>query len=78
MSIRADSLKQTLGKTIAAIVIRESVGAGPRDQIFVVFTDNTYIELYGDMGWSSTLEVGDLDTVKRYAVRFGGHVEVIS
>jgi hypothetical protein len=54
------------------------VGAGPRYQLFVIFTDNTYLEFYGDMDWSTHLETGDLETVKQYASRFGGRVTVIT
>ncbi len=76
MSVRA--YQHIVGKTIAGVVIRKSVGAGPRDQLFIVFTDNTYLELYGNLGWSNNLEIGNLETVKQYASRFGGNVEVIS
>jgi hypothetical protein len=78
MRPRTGILKQIVGKTIAGIVIRESMGTGPRDQLFIVFTDDTYLEIYGNLGWSNSLEVGDLETVKQYAARFGGNVEVIS
>jgi hypothetical protein len=78
MSVRAEALRHIVSKTITGVVIRNSVEAGPRDQLFIVFTDNTYLEFYGDIGWSSHLEVGDLETVKQYAARLGGNVEVIS
>jgi hypothetical protein len=78
MSTRAEILKHIVGKTIAGIVIRESKGAGPRGQLFMIFTDNTYLEFYGDVEWSSHLEVGDLETVKQYANQLGGNVEVVS
>jgi hypothetical protein len=74
---RSETFKQIVGKTIAGIVIHDGIKAGPRDQLFIVFTDNTYMEFYGDMGWTSHLEVGDLETVKQYAARLGGNVEVI-
>lgn len=78
MSLKPELLKQILGKTIAAIVTREGAGAGPRYQLFVIFTDNTYLEFYGDIGWSTHLETGDVETVKHYLTRFGGRVVVIS
>ena len=78
MSIKSELLKQIIGKTIAGIVAREGAGAGPRYQLFVIFTDNTYLEFYGDMGWSTRLETGDVETVKQYASRFGGQVFVIT
>jgi hypothetical protein len=78
MGAKAEILKQILGKTIAGIVIRHSKGAGPRDQLFIVFTNDTYLEFYGDVGWPNHLEIGDLETVRQYASRFGGNVAVIS
>ncbi len=78
MSAKAGILKHIIGKTIDGIVIQENQGAGPLYQLFIVFTDNTYLEFYGNLGWSDRLEVGNLETVKHYAARFGGKVEVIS
>ena len=78
MSPKPELLKQIVGKTIAGIVTHEGMGIGPRYQLFMIFTDNTYLEFYGDMGWSSHLETGDVETVKQYASRFGGNVVVIT
>jgi hypothetical protein len=78
MSLKPEFLKQIVGKTIAGIVTREGAGVGPRYQLFMIFTDNTYLEFYGDMGWSTLLQSGDIDTVKQYATRFGGKVVVIN
>jgi hypothetical protein len=78
MRLKPELLKQIVGKTIAGIVAREGAGAGPRHQLFVIFTDNTYLEFYGDMDWSAHLETGDVETVKQYASRFGGNVVVIT
>lgn len=78
MSTKAEILKHIVGKTIAGFVIHESKGAGPRGQLFVILTDNTFLEFYGDMSWTSHLEVGNLETVKQYAARLGGNVEIIS
>lgn len=44
----------------------------------MIFNDNTYLEFYGDMSWTNRLEIGDLETVKQYASRFGGKVIVIN
>jgi hypothetical protein len=44
----------------------------------MIFTDNTYLEFYGDMGWLAHIESGDVETVKQYASRFGGNVVVIT
>ena len=74
MIFKSEFLKEILGKTITGIVIREGTGAGPRYQFFVVFTDNTYLELYGDIDWTTHLGSGDVETVKQHAARLGGTV----
>ena len=78
MSLKSEILKQIVGKTIGGIVIREGVGAGPQYQLFMIFTDNTYLEFYGNMDWSTHLVNGDVETVRQYASRFGGRVVVIT
>ncbi len=78
MNFKSEFLQQIVGKTIAGIVTREGLKAGPRYQLFVIFTDNTYLEFYGEMGWSTRLETGDVETVLQYASRFGGSVVVIT
>jgi hypothetical protein len=78
MSLNPESLKRIMGKTIAAIVTREGAGAGPRRQFFLIFTDNTYQEFYGDMGWSTGSGSGNVQTVQQYASRFGGNVVVVT
>jgi len=77
MSATTGILKQVLEKTVAGVVIRKNAGADLRDQLFVVFTDNTYLEFSDDIGRSNRLEDGDLETVKQYAAQLGGNVEVI-
>ena len=78
MRLKSELLKQIVGKTIAGIVTLENRGAGPRYQLFVIFADNTYLEFYGNMDWSTHLGTGDVETVKQYASRFGGTVVVIA
>jgi hypothetical protein len=41
-------INQTLGKTITGIIVKEDVtGDGrPASQVFLLFSDNTYYELY--------------------------------
>jgi hypothetical protein len=78
MSFKSEFLKQIIGKSISGIVLAENTGPGPQYQIFVTFTDNTYLEFYGDMGWATHLETGGIETVKQYVSRFGGKVVVIN
>ena len=78
MSPKPEFLKQIVGKTIAGIVTREGVGTGPGYQLFVIFTDNMYLEFYGDIGWSTHLETGNVETVMQYASQFEGQVVVVT
>jgi hypothetical protein len=74
MIFKSEFLKEILGKTIAGIVIREGTGAGPHYQFFVVFTDNTYLELYGNIDWTTHLESGNVEAARQHATRAGGTV----
>jgi hypothetical protein len=78
MIFKSEFSKEILVKTIAGIVLREGTKAGLRSQFFVIFTDNTYLELYGDIEWSTHLESGDVETVKQRAARLGGSVVSIA
>lgn len=40
-----EEIKDIVGKTIKGVVVRESDKA-PQSQVFLVFTDGTYYELY--------------------------------
>jgi hypothetical protein len=74
MISKSKFLKEILGKTITGIVIREGTGAGPHYQFFVIFADNTYLELYGNIDWSTHLESGNVETARQHAIRAGGTV----
>ena len=39
-------IEQIVGKTIAGVIVREA-DSEPRRQVFLVFTDDTHFELYG-------------------------------
>lgn len=71
-------LHQIVGKTISGFIFREGNGAGPWYQLFIVFSDNTYLEFYGDLSWNNSLEAGDLEAARQYAASFKGMVEEIS
>ena len=66
-----EGIYQAVGKTIERVVIKEKVHGGndPRNQVFLIFTDGTYYELYTsseDMGFCGRVDTGDRDTVLRY------------
>jgi len=55
-------LNEMVGKTISGVVVKE----GPRQMIFVVFSDDTHMEFYGS----------DIHNIK--GIRPGGMEEVLS
>jgi len=65
-----DGLRQILGKTIRAAVVAESSDS-PGHQVFLIFTDDTYFEFYGDQfNCSSGIDLGGLHKVRDYVSRF--------
>ncbi len=52
-----DAIKKVNDKTIKGVIVTEGAKA-PRSQVFIVFSDNTYYELY----WSTNISgVGEID-----------------
>src|SRR5689334_253333 len=43
-----DGFKEIIGKQIASVVVAENDKRAPRNQAFLVFTDGTCLELYGE------------------------------
>lgn len=68
------SLSEILGKTIVGVLVND-IPTCPRRQVFLVFSDRTYYELYsssGDIDFASGVDKGDMDAVERYAAKFPG------
>jgi len=60
------ALSQLGGKTIAHVVVKEGVRAGPAAQLFLVLTDGTYYELFNTSSafrGASGLDRGELPDV---------------
>jgi hypothetical protein len=65
MPKRKDPLEQLIGKTISHVVAKE--GTSPRKQVFLVFSDGTYYELFGDQfGGASAIDTGTVEDVRKY------------
>ena len=63
-----DGIRQIVGKTISGVVVKEADRL-PRMQVYLLFTDGTYFEIYsgsGDMSWASCLDVGSIERVREY------------
>ena len=62
-----DVLPQLLGKQICGAVVKEG-DRMPRMQVFLVFDDDTYYEMYTDSTMFGTggVDDGDIEHVRRY------------
>ncbi len=55
-----------LGKRIQGVVVKEGSGE-PQAQIFLIFSDNTYFEIYGNiMRGTNGIDKGGLEEVRKY------------
>lgn len=72
------AMREIIGRTIDTIVVSEDNSSGPRDQVFLIFTDGTCYELYGDVRASGNVVVGNRDWAIKYARNFEGRISVLS
>ena len=60
-----DAIRKIVGKRVAGVVVKEA-GRSPRTQVFLVFSDGTFYELYGDIAGAGGLDSGGIEAVRRY------------
>ncbi len=73
-----DTFNEIIGKTIRSIVFRSTRDVNPSDQLFLVFDDDTYFELYGqEIYFVRSLSIGDVTKAADYARKFGLEVLVV-
>lgn len=41
-------IRKIIGKTIEKVIVAEDPQRNPREQVYLLFTDGTHFELYGD------------------------------
>lgn len=60
------SIRSLIGKTITGVIVKQ--GGPVKQQIFLLFSDDTYFEFYSSerMSYSGTLSVGDASAVREY------------
>lgn len=60
------SIRSLIGKNITGVIVKQ--GGPVRQQVFLVFSDNTYFEFYSSdrMGYSGSLTAGDAQDVREY------------
>lgn len=62
-------LAQMLGKTVKAVLVKQCEQGSLREQVFLVFDDDTYFEFYsrdGTIEAAKGLKSGSLDEVREY------------
>ena len=67
-----ESIKEILGKTITGIVVAESPRT-PEMQVFMLFSDDTYFELFGvgnGFTCAGGVDPGGIDKVHSYLSKF--------
>ncbi len=71
-------LKDIVGKRIAGVVVAENDAESPRHQVFLVFPDGTYFELYGDeFSCCAGIDRGGMGDVRRYVGNCGATVRAV-
>lgn len=74
-----DALKDVVGKRIQGILVKERETGSPRKQLFLLFTDGTFYELWSvssDFRGSREVDHGGLEKVRRYAGEDGIAFEI--
>ena len=61
-----DGVRQIVGRTISSVVISENNPKGPSTQVFLIFTDGSCFELYGNIQGSSDVLPGDKEWARQY------------
>lgn len=60
------SIRSLIGKTITGVIVKQ--GGPVKQQVFLLFSDDTYFEFYSSerMGYSGELSAGDASAVREY------------
>ena len=68
-----DGFKDIVGRQIAAVVVAANEKRPPRSQVFLVFTDDTCFELYGD-AFTGCAGIDQADRIASYVKSAGGKI----
>ena len=61
-----DSASKLVGKTIRAVVLKGDTRKSPQNQFFLVFTDGTSYEIWGELRGASDLDPDGLAGARKY------------
>lgn len=78
--MKKDGIGQIVGKTIKSVILSEDNRKNPPlNQIFLVFADGTYFEIYGEFFTGGTgLHPGGEEAAVKYAKMFDGKITKFS
>jgi hypothetical protein len=71
-------IKGIVGKTIESVIVSAYNKAGPQNQIFLIFTDGTYYEIYGNLNGAGGIDSGGEAAALRYAQKGFGEITIYS
>ena len=71
-----DGLKEIIGRQIAAVVVASSDKRSPRNQVFLVFSDGSNFEFWGDT-FSCCGSVNRTRDIERYIASGGGKITAV-
>lgn len=66
-------IENIIGKTVSNVVVADKEKP-PYRQVFLVFSDNTYFELYGKFTGAGGVDRGGVEDVIEYAEKMGGKI----
>ena len=68
-----ESFGEIIGKTVECVIVSDRNSVGPLTQVYLLFTDGTSLELFGDVQ-AGKLERGDQEAVLNYVRKSGGTI----
>jgi len=73
-----NSLKEILGKSVKGVIVKENIkGQYPRMSLFLVFSDDTYYEIYSDgsLDFAGGIDQGGMEHARQYLTGMKGPME---
>ncbi len=70
-----DIVRAILGKRIKTVIINERNDSMLRQQMFLVFDDDTYFEFYGHISPGPALSAGGEEAALKYAQQSDGRIQ---
>lgn len=73
--MKTEGLSEMLGKTITGVIAKQSrLNRPPQSQLFLICSDGTYLEIWGDVNPAGGVDPGGLEKARRY---LAGITEII-